>query len=322
MTTTSLAQKNSSNDHIVVGAINAAYFLSNGFPANLIAENNQLLHFGILGERVESPTQQPIAFGISKTGQAIIDNHSAKLSFTVNEKKYSIDRMNSEKSAYKTVLYTPIQKMTGTNKYGVEIVVTNASQNTKEWYFGDRCTGTISKVTKYNQQGNSNIPEDGFVISIQNAELASEFSPLLVGCHIEVELSIDAKWQDAQLILGAGPLLVKEGKVSISMPTDSSFVKSRQPRTAVAVDSTGKRVFFVTVDGRKRGYSTGTNLQDLALYLISMGAHMAMNLDGGGSTTMAVLQSGDHYPILVNRPSEGSERIGSVILQVVSTKSL
>ena len=141
-------------------------------------------------------------------------------------------------------------------------------------------------------RGNSNIPEDGFVLSIQNTELASEFSSLLVGGPIEVELSIDAKWQDAQFILGAGPLLVKDGKVNISMPMNSSFVKTRQPRSAVAVDSTGKHVFLVTVDGRKRGYSTGTNLQDLASYLISKGAYAAMNLDGGGSTTMAVLQSG------------------------------
>ena len=98
-----------------------------------------MIHFGVLGERFESPTQQPIAFGISKTGQAIIDYHSAKLSFSVNGKKYSIDTMNGERSANKTVLYTPVQKTTGTNEYGVEIVVTNASQNTKEWHFGDRC---------------------------------------------------------------------------------------------------------------------------------------------------------------------------------------
>ena len=103
------------------------------------------------------------------------------------------------------------------------------------------------------------------------------------------------------------------------MPMTSSFVKTRQPRSAVAVDSTGKHVFLVTVDGRKRGYSTGTNLQDFASYLISKGAYAAMNLDGGGSTTMAVLQSGDQYPVLVNRPSDGSERRGSAILQVVDT---
>ena len=159
------------------------------------------------------------------------------------------------------------------------------------------------------------------MIAIQNAELASEFSPILVGSHIEVELLIDTKWQDAQLILGTEPLLVKEGTVSISMPMNSCFVNWCQPRIAVAVDSIGKRVFLVTVDGRKRGYSTETSLQDLALYLISKGAHNAMNLDGGGSTSMAVLQSVGPYPILVNRPSEGSERRGSVILQVVSTQS-
>ena len=124
---------------------------------------------------------------------------------------------------------------------------------------------------------------------------------------------------DAQYILAGGPLIVKDGAVNISMPDDTSFASSRQPRTAVAVDSTGKRVFLVTVDGRQSRYSNGASLQDLGSYLISKGASAAINLDGGGSSTMVVRQPGGYSPLLVNRPSDGAERKVSAILQVVNT---
>ena len=318
-TVTNLANENNYTGHRVVGATNASYFLGNGFPANLLAKNNQIINYGILGENFESPTQQPVAFGISKTGHAIADYYSTELSFTVNGQTYSIDLINSERTESKTVLFTPAKKTTGTNEYGVEIVVTNASQNTKDLHFGDHITGTISNVTQYGQPGNSTIPEDGFVISVHNQELAAQLSALPVGTPIEVSLSIDEKWMDAQYILAGGPLLVKDGAVNISMPTNSSFASARHPRTAIAVDSTGKRVFLVTVDGRQSGYSNGTSLTDLASYLISKGASAAINLDGGGSTAMVVRQPGGYSPLLVNSPSDGYERRVSAILQVVNT---
>ena len=56
-----------------------------------------------------------------------------------------------------------------------------------------------------------------------NQELATQLSALPVGTPIEVSLSIDEKWMDAQYILAGGPLLVKDGAVNISMPMNSSF---------------------------------------------------------------------------------------------------
>lgn len=317
--TTALAKANSSEGHRVVGAVNASYFLGNGSPANLLAANNQIINYGVLGEGTESPTQQPVAFGISKNGKAIADYYTTNLSFSVNGERFSIDRINGDRSTNKTVLYTAGRNTTGTNEWGTEIVVTNSSQNMKELHFGDNFSGVISSVTPFGQPGNSVIPEGGFVISIQNQELATRLSTLAPGTPIDVQLSIDEQWMDAQFILAAGPLLVKDGQVNVSMPLTSSFANTRSPRTAVAVDSTGTRVFLVTVDGRQSGYSNGTNLKDLASYLISKGASAAINLDGGGSTTMAVRNPGGYYPFLVNRPSDGYERSVSAILQVVNT---
>lgn len=319
-TTSSLAKEYSTLGHRVVGAVNASYFLGNGVPANLLAQNNEIMNYGILGDGNNSPTQNPIAFGISNSGKAIIDYYNTDLSFTVNGKEYPIDLINSERTENKTVLYTPGKKSTGTNQWGIEIIANSATQDTTSLHFGDQFSGVVSNVTGYNTSGNSAIPSDGFVISVQNKELAAELAAsVAAGATVEVGLAIDQKWMDAQYILAAGPLLVKDSKVNISMSTSSEFAKTRAPRTAVAVDSTGTKVFLVTVDGRQSGYSNGTSLADLASYLISQGASAAINLDGGGSTTMVVRNPGGYSPRLVNSPSEGSERRVSAILQVVNT---
>lgn len=328
-TTTLLAKANSYSGHRVVGAVNASFFLGNGMPANLLAQNNKIVNFGVLGENFESPTQNPVAFGIGKDGKAIADYYNTSLTFKINGKTYNIDRIDHVRETDKTVLYTAAQKATGTNEWGSEIVVENSSKNTKELNFGDKFSGTISSITKKGQPGNSTIPTDGFVISVQNTEIANELSSLPIGTTVEVELAIDQKWKDAQYILAAGPLLVKDGKVNISMPTTSSFAKTRRARTAVAVDATGKHVFLVTVDQSStkdsKYLSNGTSLTDLASYLVSLGASSAINLDGGGSTTMSVLQAGGTYPLRVNVPSDRSsnnsvvERSVSAILQVVNS---
>lgn len=318
-TTTNIARENSYPGHHIVGAVNASYFLGNGLPANLLAENNQIINYGILGTGTESPTQHRVAFGIDKNGKAIADHYSTNLSFTVNGKTYPIDLINSERTTNKTVLYTPEYGTTGTNKWGTEIILNSASQNMNILHFGDKFTGTVSNVTTYAVEENSPIPADGFVLSIQNKALAEEIqSTVAEGSTIEVSLSIEDKWMDAQYILAAGPLLVKDGQVNITMSTLSQFAKKNDPRTAVAIDSTGTRVFLVTVDGRQ-SHSKGASLNDLASYLISLGATSAINLDGGGSTTMVVRNPGFVYPSIVNRPSDGFERRVSTILQVVNT---
>ena len=83
----------------------------------------------------------------------------------------------------------------------------------------------------------------------------------------------------------------------------------RHPRTAVAKLKDGK-FLMITVDGRQPGVSVGMNLQELAEYLLSLGATDAMNLDGGGSTTMFLDGK------VVNTPSdkEGERKVSDAIV--------
>lgn len=158
-TTSAMAKQNTFDGHRVVGAVNASYFLGNGMPANLLAENNEIVNYGILGDTYDSPTQKPVAFGLSKSGKAIADYYSTNLTFQVNGKSYPIDLINSERGTNKNVLYTPDKRSTGTNTWGVELVVSGASQDTNTLHFGDQFSGTVSHVTAYGAEGNSSVPK-------------------------------------------------------------------------------------------------------------------------------------------------------------------
>lgn len=312
-TTSNIVKQYNAQGHRVVGAVNASYFLSNGMPANLIAIENEIINYGILGTNTESPSQKPVAFGISKNGTAIIDYYTTTMKFTIDGKSYPIKFIDTSNVSGINVLHTAEKETTGYYT-GLELVFSKSTVNTEELHFGQRFTAVLQKKTT----GNSTIPKDGFVISIADQAAKTALSAVAPGSKVEVSIQIDSKWQDAEFILAAGPLLVKDGKQEISMPLNTSFVTSRHPRTAVAVDSTGKRVFLVTVDGRQPGHSNGTSLTNLASQLISMGAKAAINLDGGGSTTMLARSPGLYSPILVNKPSDSSERRVSAILQVVN----
>ncbi|MFD1929327.1 S-layer homology domain-containing protein [Sporosarcina siberiensis] len=318
-TTSSFARENSHLGHRVIGATNAAFFGGNGSPVNLIAENNVIRNYGILGGNYESPTQSPVAFGISKSGKAIADYYSTQLTLSLSgSNPIILEGVNRERAEGQTILYTSAVNTTKTNAWGVEIVVTNASKNTANLAFGDEITGTIHSITKVGQAADAKVPADGFVISSHDKAIISQLEELTAGTQVTLNVNIDQKWKDAKYILGAGPLLVKDNKTHISMPTASSFVASRHPRTAIGIDATGSKVFLVTVDGRRAGHSNGTSLQDLSKLLIAKGAVSAINLDGGGSTTMVTSQPGSLFPKMINIPSEGYERRVSAIMQAVS----
>ena len=85
--------------------------------------------------------------------------------------------------------------------------------------------------------------------------------------------------------------------------TAASVAMSRAswPSTVTADGS----LLFVTVDGRQPGHSEGTTLRETAELLRALGAVDALNLDGGGSTTMVVRGPGGRLRV-TNRPSDAA----------------
>lgn len=104
-------------------------------------------------------------------------------------------------------------------------------------------------------------------------------------------------WPVRHAVAG-GPLLVAEGEISITSDEEVFFgsaIPGIHPRTAAGVDRDGNLLLLV-VDGRQRD-SRGVDLVELANLMLDLGAVEAMNLDGGGSSTLVV--GGE----LVNRPA-------------------
>jgi len=115
-------------------------------------------------------------------------------------------------------------------------------------------------------------------------------------------------WKEVSSAMGAGPTLVKNGKVYV---TKEGFGWEREPhpRTAAGLNQYHQMV-IVTVD------SPGWTLPVLAQFLVKqLNMKQAMNLDGGGSSTMVI--QGE----IVNQPSNGAERRVYDSLEIVATSA-
>ena len=111
-------------------------------------------------------------------------------------------------------------------------------------------------------------------------------------------------WRGYTSALGGGPRLLEQGAVNVTALSEAFRTDvrvGRGPRTAIGVDKEG-RYIIVVVDGRRPYYSIGLTLTELAFTMQKLGDVNALNLDGGGSTALAVRGK------VVNRPSDGSER--------------
>ena len=116
---------------------------------------------------------------------------------------------------------------------------------------------------------------------------------------------------DARESVGGTPVLVRDGRAWVQ-GDGTGFVSGLHPRTVAGWDAAG-RVLLVTVDGRQPGHSEGMALPELADFLVGIGAVEALNLDGGGSTTMVIAGQ------IVNLPSDrlvrrnGVERLAPLV---------
>lgn len=84
----------------------------------------------------------------------------------------------------------------------------------------------------------------------------------------------------------SGLLMLVAGGNQLPEVTQAEGANTPQPRTAVGLDKNARTLIIVVVDGRQAGYSQGATLVELAELLIEKGAFYAMNMDGGGSSTM------------------------------------
>lgn len=104
----------------------------------------------------------------------------------------------------------------------------------------------------------------------------------------------------ADYALAAGPRLLSGGVENGFDGYDAEYANARHPRTALGISDDQKTAWLVVVDGRQAGFSEGASLSELTELFASLGASDAINLDGGGSSTMVV--SSPDGPRVLNSP--------------------
>lgn len=107
-------------------------------------------------------------------------------------------------------------------------------------------------------------------------------------------------WPDVFDAIGGVPMLVSDRQIVVDPSCSSSFCRAN-PRTGLGVTGNG-RILLVVVDGRRFRWSVGATMYRFAAVMKDLGAVDAVNLDGGGSSTMVVRGK------VVNKPSDGFQR--------------
>lgn len=126
---------------------------------------------------------------------------------------------------------------------------------------------------------------------------ADQLSLLRVGATATVEWSLA---KDPAFAISGESILLRNRRIRV---TDDRFL---HPRTAVGIDRDRGRILLLAVDGRQP-HSRGLTLVEEARMMRSLGAETALNLDGGGSTTL-VGRNRQGVVKVLNRPSDGSLR--------------
>ncbi|TDD29882.1 metallophosphoesterase [Kribbella turkmenica] len=124
-----------------------------------------------------------------------------------------------------------------------------------------------------------------------------------IGDRVEVEYGVRPDAAEVAVGISGNHQLARDGQVPAGVP-DADLA----PRTAIGFDADGSRMLLLTVDGRATG-SRGLSLKEMGELMIGLGADDALNLDGGGSSTMLARSPGEAAPQVVNDPSDGGERV-------------
>jgi Phosphodiester glycosidase len=258
------------------------------------------------GKLLSEPHNDRAGFGLVNAGdrtEVVFGHLKFSGEITLGLQNHPVAGLNRPLSPDEMIVFTPqFHRTTLTTPDGIEVVVKR------------------NRVVDIRDlQGSTLIPADGFVISAVGKSRewlkrnVRRRLPAKFFWHLNPsESGQDQKWQRARSILGAGPQLIKNGKIEITNVRENitaAFVNDGHPRTAIAKLASG-RLLLITVDGRQPGESVGMSLPTLAQLLLQLGASEAINLDGGGSTTMVLRNQ------VVNRPSDqtGERPVSDAIL--------
>ncbi|HEX9161156.1 MAG TPA: phosphodiester glycosidase family protein [Thermoanaerobaculia bacterium] len=305
---TEQANRENREGHRAVVAINGNYFDPNQAPFGVQVEDGHLVAFG--------PKPEP-SFGITPERRAMIGNAGVSASVCrVDGICTPLARLNLTRTmgegTGELVLYTNrFGDTTGTDDSGTEVVLSGAPLPLP---VKGSFEATVKRVRSHS--GATHLDSTDVVLS--GSGTAAKFLDLLPdGAHVAITLAITSGWENVAQALSGQNVLVREGALAID-PYVHGFADVVNPRSAIGITAKGEVLVFA-VDGRQPGYSIGVTLDELGEVMLAEGVVSGINLDGGGSTTLAIRLPGTDGVTMVNRGSDGFERPVGNSLAVYST---
>ncbi|MCW5941715.1 MAG: phosphodiester glycosidase family protein [Fimbriimonadaceae bacterium] len=272
-----------------IAGINADFFPWSGDPIGMMVRARELVS-------APYPNRSVFAWGPDYAGTGKVDFKFTMQRYGEPEREIGY---NEETGESNLVLYTPAAGITLARKnqpvHALFRVVSGA--------FEPNGTVEAEFTNSVLDPGNIAIPKDGVVLTGSGAmrPVVRAFYP---GERVTFRFKATGfPWEKVEQVVAGGPNLLTGGAPAIDTAQQgfpNGFGSQRHPRTAVGRTRSGD-LWFVTVDGRQ-SMSVGASLPELAAIMSKLGCSDAINLDGGGSTTLNVLG------LTLNRPSDGQER--------------
>lgn len=285
-----------------LAGVNADYFPFTGDPLSVCIVD---------GELISEPQRNRAAVGILRNKGIFFDN--PRFSGTVRLARgisRQIDGINRIRETNQLVVYTEAFGASTRNQHkGTDVVCVSEDLPIR---VGRTITLSVTQVLT--DAVNTPIPKGRVVLSAGGPAAYFLSANVKAGDTLTADFDIKSAscydWSLVEHAVGGGPWLVRNGKRFIDAAEEGwgpAFVNTCHPRTAVGITGDRKLV-ILTVDGRQF-VSGGISLTGLSELMIKFGCTDAINLDGGGSTTLSV------RGILVNSVSEGDERpVASALL--------
>lgn len=295
-TSTEVIDYMKSNGYIPMVGINASFFsFQTGVPMGHVITN---------GEVTSKDSRTLMGVGFKQDGSAFISNLTIKTTLSFGETVIDIPNINKycSKEGQAIILYTPdYGTSTLAQSKTVNVVLGEINGNIG---IGKALTAIAEEVIV--SDAPVAIPEGKYLLNI-NADGGSTIPEILQSIEPGTEVTIETGaaeqiWYEAYNGLASeGKRLLENGEVC------SGFEAGATPRTAVGIKADGTVIFYV-LDGRQSDYSYGARQETLAKRMAELGCVDALNLDGGGSTTISGIYPGCETSTVINSPSEGTQR--------------
>ncbi|MGV3615614.1 MAG: phosphodiester glycosidase family protein [Fimbriimonas sp.] len=272
-----------------IGGVNGDFFQwgddPGGDPVGIMVRNGELLsHPGGTGSRAPS-------IGWGRGEVRIADRCTWTASFEAGKERLSVSGLNEYARPGALTLATPASGYAISKAAAVFLILRTPAAILKP---RGEVVGTVVGI----EENREKVPvPPGTMILMGRGVAAESLRRLPLGAPVKIRTQTEGyDFGRIDNVVGGGPVLVRRGVLAPGAAEDV-----RHPRTAMGIDKDGN-VWYAIVDGRQP-MSVGATLKETGEVMRRLGCVEAINLDGGGSSSMSL------FGTTLNRPSGGVERM-------------